>query len=175
MPENNTTKQPRRENPPPISPPSRLTTYIGTPPLSIIPLPESLEHVSSRRRLQRCKASTFYPFPPRILPNRACFACWQGATRTSLEIRKQNEHVLPKNYVVLAKTCLFCLALDRTATLPAACRAGSYPSARLPRPSAFGSPSSCLGWRGRQRRGCGRRAGRRSSHRRWRRWLPARR
>ena len=34
MPENNTTKQPRRENPPPISPPSRLTTYIGTPPLS---------------------------------------------------------------------------------------------------------------------------------------------
>ena len=31
MPENNTTKQPRRENPPPISPPSRLTTYIGTP------------------------------------------------------------------------------------------------------------------------------------------------
>ena len=32
MPENHTTKQPRRENPPPISPPARLTTYIGTPP-----------------------------------------------------------------------------------------------------------------------------------------------
>ena len=144
------------------------------PPLSIIPLPESLKHASSPRRLQRCKASTFYPFPPRILPNRACLACWQGATRTSLETRRQNKHVLPKNYVVLAKTCLFCLALDRRATPLAACRAGSYPSARPLRPCAFGNPPSCLGWRDRQRRGCAQQAGQRFLHRRWRRWQPAR-
>ena len=50
MPENNTTKQPRRENPPPISPPARLTTYIGTPPTS------AYHHFTDREELLRAVA-----------------------------------------------------------------------------------------------------------------------
>ena len=63
MPENNTTKQPRRENPPPISPPSRLTTYIGTPPFPVTTAPSAASPTS-----RSTGPPTPSPAPPKSHP-----------------------------------------------------------------------------------------------------------